>query len=320
MKREPGFVPTATNASEREPNRRTLVAKGRWIILGGACISLALLSIATLSRTLPSQDMGVVKLGTGEVEVFLSLTLFQDGSRVAVGTGVNRDGAAVRKEARILILDGKTFATERQLESPNRVDGVRVSGNHLAAFSTDEGVVRVWKMDGGKVPYRQMKVNGGVVGGEFSPDGRFFIFPSTLPDSFLCFWDFEAERANRLPAGKGLSPMSVAVSAKSDLIATGNADTVEFYDLKKQELRFAMPWTSTRNYSAMAFTPDGRFLAVAGSRKVIQIWGVSGKQEAVRWAAILMPLKALPSTHPESFWRLDASIRPSDCGMSKTKR
>jgi WD40 repeat protein len=216
----------------------------------------------------------------GDKVIFLDFCFSAESSKIIVGTGFSQDGLQKNGVGSIIIIDAKTLKKEHVIDCEDRVDGVRVFKGNIATFSSDgDHTARIWKMTDTKRPYRQIRVDGGIYGIEFDPGGRFLVFPSIRPDCCLFFWDYEASEVKKVKTPGEFGTTGLAVSRELATAATADAESLHIFDLKKQCLSYSVPWNVSANHSTMAYSPDGKYLAVAGSRGKIQIWGVDEKKE-----------------------------------------
>jgi len=138
---------------------------------------------------------------------------------------------------------------------PDYVYDLRFSpaGDRLYSASHD-GVVRVWDMQGNLVS--SVEAGGEVLGLGISPDGSRL---ATIPfDGPLLLWDTASgEQVAEFGSTGGYDTSDAVFSPDGEYLAADLATGIYLWLVSDGEL----VWDEVKNSMAVAFSPDGRFLA-----------------------------------------------------------
>src|SRR5262249_44322015 len=147
-------------------------------------------------------------------------------------------------------------------------------GHRLASASSD-WTIRIWNgtpLRGDELRQEILTFtehSDEIIGVAFSPDGR--RIASACFDGVVKVWDAQTRQVSTEfrrhidPSGHGTAVFGVAWHPKGHLIASvaSGADTVRVWDSRTGIQDFELPAAQGRNalpYSAVAFSPDGRYL------------------------------------------------------------
>ncbi|MFB4315171.1 WD40 repeat domain-containing serine/threonine protein kinase [Actinomadura sp. 21ATH] len=191
-----------------------------------------------------------------------------DGSRVAaVGSHLKVWDTGSREE-----VGGLTF------EGANVMSFLAFSGDGRLLAVTGNDRVRLWDVETRKEagePLRGHTVQ--ITKAAMSPDGRTFATGSG--DMTVRLWDLQ----RRAPLGELVhasdhAPQGIAFSRDGRLLATvGNDQTARLWDVAARK-EVGRPFSVGRS-AAVAFSPDGKVLAVGGDEKV-SLYDVAGRTRA----------------------------------------
>jgi WD40 repeat protein len=201
----------------------------------------------------------------GELKLdHLEMALSADGKMLA-----GADGATIH-------LWGTATGRERRAEmghgEPVSFAGVAAAGKTLVTVSGDS--IRLWDAVTG-APRRRLG-RGRIQGVHLSPDGKSLTWVNRTTDDVphLHLWDILADtETRRADVEKDLPLFALAFTADGKSLAWGSngtmQDGVHLWDVAGGRLvrRFGIDWSP----QALAFTPDGKRLAVAAFRS-LDLW------------------------------------------------
>jgi WD40 repeat protein len=196
------------------------------------------------------------------------------------------DGAllAVPAGNRVMLYDAKTGEFLRALAGPTTCRVCRVAfspdGTTLASANTEDHTVRLWEVRTGREVRVLAKHTDEVLGVAFSPDGRYLA--SASADGTARLWVAATGKEGSVLSGHEKGAWSVAFNPRDrTTLATGSRDgKVRLWNAATGELRQTFQLDDPRGAPAVAFSPDGRFLA-GGSDYALKVWNVASLKETV---------------------------------------
>ncbi len=196
----------------------------------------------------------------------------------AKGLGFHRDRLAFANETEISIWDlDNPKALHVLVRDRKDIGGLALSGEGSVLAGSLGSTIRLWDMASGK-EIRDL-LTPGMVGSwmlAFAP-GKPKLLASTGGDHKVRLWDVETGKVVHVFGPKWGS--SLTFSADGKLLALGgkwNEDGVALYDVATGKLVRRIPG-GPRHQAAqgLSFSPDGKYLAVAGIDCVVQLFEVA---------------------------------------------
>ena len=158
----------------------------------------------------------------------------------------------------------------------------------LAASSDDNGQIIVWNTDSnpwtpqylplGKTPVYSLA---------FSPDGK--ILASAGQDKEIKLWDpakrtliealQDGDKSTFLVAFSPVNSGAYVVASVSGTDPVAGGDEIRLWHKREAWQSERMPYNGESKFYAIAFSPDGKILAAAGSGKTISLWDLTNKTQ-----------------------------------------
>jgi RNA polymerase sigma factor (sigma-70 family) len=158
-------------------------------------------------------------------------------------------------------------------------------GTTLAAVGTTSKVAQIWETDGG-TPRATLNdiVPNTVTYLVFSPDGR-SLAAADIQGGVHVRDIATGKSLATLPAyrtGFGIAGMAFSPDGKTMAITPPDGNAVQLWKLATGEVVASLPGGAQGG--PLAFSPDGRLLAGAGSRGVLKVWDVASGKERLSLA------------------------------------
>jgi WD40 repeat protein len=225
---------------------------------------------------------GTVKvwdLRTGTVKHALA-----DHSRSGAQVAFSPDGrtlAANAANGKVRLWDVQTGKLQRELTAPfNQVEGVMFSPDGQRVLA---GGLRLWQWDantGAEIPHK-LSDHVGFTHFALSPNGKMLAIAEPAP-SEVQFWELETGKCYNVTFST-VDPIMLAFSPDGWTLAILDKDP-RSAPLKLSILGRREPFQNLmhpRSLSAMAYSPDGKWLALGGyigNHGTLQLWEVAGNQ------------------------------------------
>lgn len=205
-------------------------------------------------------------------------------------------GHAVRPDRIASSPDGKLVASTSEKERAVRLwntstgeqkhllsDGI--GGVAEFAFSPDgetlvstnyDNDVRIWKTRSGELVRKIEDMTGAMFSAEFTPDGRYLLMAGL--DETVYVYDARTWRPVKQLKGHGETISALAISPDSRMVVTGGFDVITvknpvkvvFWDLASG--RVLRTVNSPHRVVALAFSPDGKWVAMTAGENEISLW------------------------------------------------
>lgn len=177
---------------------------------------------------------------------------------LAATEATRTDESGPLKEA-VAVLHQAVLASRVVMGVPGNFPAAFDPEGDLLATSTDDGVIRLWRVPGGQSVGSVAGHTGQVIQVEFTPDGGGLV--SSSVDGTARRWDLDSRREVCRFVGHTDAVFSTSLSLDGRLLATrGHDNTLRIWDAQSCEERLRLEYTAL----GMHFHPDGESLAFAG--------------------------------------------------------
>jgi WD40 repeat protein len=208
-------------------------------------------------------------------EGWISFIAFSpDGSRLASASG---DGTA-----KVWNLDTKQVIhdlsghTDQVISATFSPDGKRIVTASL------DGTAKVWDAAGGELLLTFTGHATPLLSAQFSPDGA--RIATTGDDDNARVWDSSSGQELYILSDFTRIVSGAAFSPDGTILATNGGDDPKLWDAATGELLFVLPGGSGASAQLPVFTPDGRYVAVAGQDGKVSMWDTATGRQYLTFA------------------------------------
>lgn len=176
---------------------------------------------------------------------------------------------------------------EQQHSLPDGVGGAAElvfspDGETVVSANYDNDV-RVWKTKSGELVSRVEDLTGAMFAAEFTSDGKQLIMAGL--DETVYIWDAKTFALSRKLKGHGETISSLAISPDGRTLVTGGFDVfttrnpvkVAIWDLASGKITRTI--RAPHAAASIAFSPDGKWIALSAGEKEVSLWRVAGAAE-----------------------------------------
>jgi WD40 repeat protein len=150
-------------------------------------------------------------------------------------------------------------------------------GETLVSANYDNDI-RVWKTKSGEIVKKVEDLTGAMFAAEFTPDGKQLIMAGL--DETVYIWDAKTFALDRKLKGHGETISALAISPDGrtlvtggfDVVTSGNPVKVAFWDLASGKITRTV--RAPHQVVSLAFSPDGKWVAMASGEKEISLWNL----------------------------------------------
>ena len=201
-------------------------------------------------------------------------------------------GSEAESETKVEIWDvreDRNLTTIARYQTPQLY--VAFSGDDRMVATAGDNLVRVWDIYAGEevatLPHR-----GAVESVTFSFDGN--TIASGCCDGTINLWRRKKDRGNQqyARASRFRGPSRhLAFSPDGSQIASGNGISVRVWNTEKGNEILSLPGTT----QCLAFSPNGRRLAVSDTNKILRIWDVAANWSQPRLTPVVLDERSMKS-------------------------
>lgn len=145
------------------------------------------------------------------------------------------------------------------------------------AFAAEYGPQRIWNLDGSV--FRQLPIQNFTTAVAFSPDGKWLATDNDNGKS-ICLWSLGNQTDICQPVPGNGTVSTFAFSPDSHVLATDLGARVVLWDFSIQPPTSRVLGSHNSGIFSLAFSPNGKWLASAGSDYTVRQWGLQSAQAA----------------------------------------
>jgi WD40 repeat protein len=159
------------------------------------------------------------------------------------------------------------------------------------------GVLRLWDVATGRERFPSEEPHGFINEVRFSSDGSTLV--SISRDRRMLWWNLAAQKPQRQFTwmGKGLNLTALSTDGNTLAVSSVSELKTRQWELRLWDVHSDKPGrlfgTFASREAALAFSPDGRFVAAGGGDHVIHIWDARNGKEIRKLAGLTSPVSSL---------------------------
>ncbi len=235
-------------------------------------------TLLSATRAAERPEKGTVRIWDLSAGAQLRLINGAPNGRTVMSANGKQLAVANANERKVRLFNLETGEPGRALE-----DGI--GGAAELVFSPDgelivsanyDNDVRVWKAKSGELVRKMEDLTGAMFAGEFTPDGKHLVLAGL--DETVYIWDAKSFGPVRSMKGHGETISALAISPDGRTLVTGGFDVVTtrnpvkvaFWDMATGKIIRTV--RSPHRVVSLAFSPDGKWVAMTSGEKTIDLW------------------------------------------------
>ena len=225
-----------------------------------------------------------------------SLAFSPDGTTLAVGTA----NCFLATEGEVVLWDMQTRSKKATFQGG--MDGVWAVAyapvGKTLAIGGEDGTVKLCDGSTGTERATLKGHTGTITALAFDQTGA--TLASASGDRTVRLWDVGAAAERAVLKGHSAIVYSVAFAPDGNVVAScGEDNGVKLWDAVTGQLRITLPVPATRECDALAFSPDGKTLAVGGAG-IVKLLCAATDMEAARTSGPADPKAGKPAVEPST--------------------
>jgi serine/threonine protein kinase/WD40 repeat protein len=222
--------------------------------------------------------LAIAALNPGRIEL-RSLEMSKDASRIAASVFL-ADG-----KANVLVWDGPTGKLLHEFPHPRTADALAFSSDNLLLATGDEdGKVRIWSLRDGKTLAVLSRDRLDILCLAFSPDAKLSNEKDAMSGRLaagdsgatVTIWNLANQQTSAQYRGSNYAVNAVAFSPDGSMLASSGRLVTKLWDTSTGHLILELNAKQNGTYVGLAFSPDGKRLAVCSTRNfqpgLVVIW------------------------------------------------
>ncbi len=235
-------------------------------------------TLLSATRAAERPEKGTVRIWDLTADAQLRLINGAPNGRTVMSGNGKQLAVANANERKVRLVNLETGEQRHALE-----DGI--GGAAELVFSPDgellvsanyDNDIRVWKTKSGELVRKVEDLTGAMFAGEFTPDGKQLVMAGL--DETVYIWDAKSFRVAKTLKGHGETISALAISPDGrtlvtggfDVITTRNPVKVAFWDMATGKIVRTVK--SPHRVVSLAFSPDGKWVAMNSGEKAIDLW------------------------------------------------